>query len=229
MWFWWLVTQTCKEKGCVVAREADSVRGWLNAHSCQCELWRLTSGGAQELRRWMSVRRIDSRDVCAVFSQDWKNRLWFRQRREGQRFTLTKQSLDVDVKTPCRRSCSYGSRRQRVASLGLSSVVSGRVSKAWWQIRLGVWHSQYRSIVTSGSLAPSSIYMFPTDGGRCHCLDPTFTGLQSLSLWTFRINWVEFAPKVLSRLVMNNILILRHQLLQASIESHSSFFFFLVF
>ncbi|CAN6856230.1 unnamed protein product [Brassica oleracea] len=110
------------------------------------------------------------------------------QRREGQHFTLTKRSLDVDVKTPCRRSCSYGSRRQRVASLGLSRVVSGRVSKAWWQIRLGVWHSQYRSIVTSGSLAPSSIYMFPTDGGRCHCLDPTFTGLQSLSLWPFRIN-----------------------------------------
>ncbi|KAF3539470.1 hypothetical protein F2Q69_00024100 [Brassica cretica] len=154
---------TCKEKGRVVVREADSVRGWLNAHSCQCELWRLTSGGAPELRR-----RI--------------------QRREGQHCTLTKRSLDVDVKTPCRRSCSYGSRRQRVASLGLSRVVSGRVSKAWWQIRLGVWHSQYRSIVTSGSLAPSSIYMFPTDGGRCHCLDPTFTGLQSLSLWPFRIN-----------------------------------------
>lgn len=70
VWFWWLVTQTCKEKGRVVVREADSVRGWLNAHSCQCELWRLTSGGAPELRRRMCVRRIDSRDVCVVFSED---------------------------------------------------------------------------------------------------------------------------------------------------------------
>ncbi|CAF2063319.1 unnamed protein product [Brassica oleracea] len=41
-------------------------------------------------------------------------------------------STFVDAKTACRRSCSYGSRRRSVASLGLSRVVSGRVSKAWW-------------------------------------------------------------------------------------------------